>query len=312
MGCEQCLKGAKLVIFATGKCINPLCRSYCPISAERRDKDIVYANERKLGKWNSKSGLKTVIKEAENAGSEGASFTGGNPLLVVDRVIEAAKNLKKHFGTTFHLHLYAPVNHLKNRWLDKLCLVIETPFLNINQLESSESNYRFLLKSGFDHEKNSLVAIAGSSKTASAVVSWVSNNLEQTTAHYCPSSAKDSVQLPARLLRYAHNMAQPFDIIREEGPHRGLLIRGAIRGKHSLTKHQQERLKTILLEKLEIPEDQIAWDPKRERFLVNPLILEELASEIRDISRVEDLDLLFGIVEEYPTADGLKTGYDPL
>ncbi len=367
IGCEQCLKGAKLVIFATGKCINPLCRSYCPISAERRDKDIVYANERKLGKWNSKSGLETVIKEAENAGSEGASFTGGNPLLVVDRVIEVAKNLKKHFGTTFHLHLYAPVNHLKNRWLDKLCLVIDeirfhptsleellmldqaflknwdfgievpafpgqeryliaiaewlegkalkyekTPFLNINQLESSESNYRFLLKSGFDHEKNSLVAIAGSSKTASAVVSWVSNNLEQTTAHYCPSSAKDSVQLPARLLRYARNMAQPFDIIREEGPHRGLLIRGAIRGRKSLTKHQQERLKTILLEKLEIPEDQIAWDPNRERFLVNPLILEELASEIRDISRVEDLDLLFGIVEEYPTADGLKTGYDPL
>lgn len=367
MGCEQCLKGAKLIIFATGKCRNPLCRSYCPISAERRDKDVVYANERKIGTWSSKSGIEAVIKETEKAESEGASFTGGNPLVVADRVIEVAKSLKKHFGATFHLHLYAPVNRLKNHWLDKLCLFIDeirfhptsleelpildqaflkswdfgievpafpgqeryliaiaewleskalkyekTPFLNINQLESSESNYRFLLNLGFSHEKDSLVAIAGSSKTAKAVVSWVSNNLEQTTAHYCPSSAKDSVQLPARLLRYARNMAQPFDIIREEGPHRGLLIRGIIRGKLSLTKHQQERLKTILLEKLEIPEDQIAWDPNKKRFLVNPLILEDLASEIRDISRVEDLDLLFGIVEEYPTADGLETGYDPL
>jgi pyruvate formate-lyase activating enzyme-like uncharacterized protein len=367
MGCQQCLNGAKLVIFATGKCKNPLCRSYCPISTERRDKDIVYANERKIGNWNSKSGLETVIKEAENAGSEGASFTGGNPLLVVDHVIEAAKNLKIHFGTTFHLHLYAPVYHLKNRWLDKLCLVIDeirfhptsleelcmldqaflknwdfgievpafpgqeryliaiaewleskalkyekAPFLNINQLESSESNYRFLLKSGLSHEKDSLVAIAGSSQTASAVVSWVSKNLELTTAHYCPSSAKDSVQFPARLLRYARNMAQPFDIIREEGPHRGLLIRGAIRGKQSLTKHEQERLKAILLEKLEIPEDQIAWDPNKKRFLVNPLILEDCACEIRDFSEEEDLDLLLGIVEEYPTADGLETGYDPL
>lgn len=366
-GCEQCLKGAKLVIFATGKCRNPLCRSYCPISSERRDKDIVYANERKIGKWNSKSGLEVVIKEAENAGSEGASFTGGNPLLVADRVIEVAKNLKKHFGTAFHLHLYAPVYHLKNRLLDKLCLVIdeirfhptslkellmldqaflknwdfgiEVPafpgqeryliaiaewlesktlkyeknsFLNINQLESSESNYRFLLESGFSHEKSSLAAIAGSSQTASAVVRWVSSNLEQTAAHYCPSSAKDSVQFPARLLRYARNMAQPFDIIREEGPHRGLLIRGTIRGKRSLTRQQQERIKTILLEELEIPEDQIAWDSNKERFLVNPLILEDLASDIRDISRLEGFDLLFGIVEEYPTADGLETGFDPL
>ena len=185
-------------------------------------------------------------------------------------------------------------------------------FLNINQLESSESNYRFLLKSGFSHEKDSLVAIAGSNQTASAVVRWVSTNLELTTAHYCPSSAKDSVQFPARLLRYARNMAQPFDIIREEGPHRGLLIRGTIRGRHSLTKRQQERLKTILLGKLEIPEDQIAWDPIKKRFLMNPLILEDFTSEIRDFSKEENLDLLLGIVEEYPTADGLETGYDPL
>ena len=367
MGCEQCLRGAKLVIFVTGRCENPVCQSYCPISLEKRGKDIVYANERRLGNWDSKRMTDCIIAEVERGQSEGASFTGGNPLLVVDRVVRLSECLKGHFGTDFHLHLYAPVHGLKKKQLDELANAIDeirfhptslnelnavepafqkkwdigievpafpgqieflrnivewledkafqydkTPFLNINQLECSESNYQYLLEMGFIQETGSLAAIAGSDKTAIAIVKWSAESIERTNVHYCPSSAKDSIQLPNRLLRYAHMMAEPFDIIREEGPHRGLLIRGVIRGTNPLTEGQQKAVRSILHFRLGIPQDQVAWDPIKGRFLVNPLILEDLAAEVRHLETTENLSLEIGIVEEYPTADGLETGFEPL
>lgn len=366
-GCEQCLQGAKLVLFVTGKCGNPLCSPYCPISLERRGKDVLYANERQLDKKNPKWTLKEIISEAENAESEGASFTGGNPLLVVDRVIELGKGLKRQLGDDFHLHLYAPARHLPKNRLSDLCSVIdeirfhltslsqlnilkqvfqmswevgiEVPafpgredflrglakwlernsnryekksFLNINELESSESNFQFFQKMGLKQKKGSIAAVAGSSSTAKAIVEWASKELEQTTVHYCPSAAKDAVQLPNRLLRLARNVAEPFDIIREEGPHRGLLIRGVIRGIGPLTEQQEEVLRAILHIELEIPHEQVVWDIKKKRFLVNPIILEDLAVEIRKLGQARNLNFQMGIIEEYPTADGLQTEFDPL
>ena len=107
-------------------------------------------------------------------------------------------------------------------------------------------------------------------------------------------------------------MAEPFDIIREEGPHRGLLIRGVIRGTNPLTEGQQKAVRAILHFRLGIPQDQVAWDPVKGRFLVNPLILEDLAAEVRHLETTENLSLEIGIVEEYPTADGLETEFEPL
>ncbi|MFQ5980701.1 MAG: hypothetical protein ACE5OZ_21395 [Candidatus Heimdallarchaeota archaeon] len=366
-GCEQCLQGAKLVLFVTGKCGNPICGPYCPISLERRGKDVFYANERRLGKKNSAWTLKEIISEAVNAESEGASFTGGNPLLVADRVIELGKGLKRHLGDDFHLHLYAPARHLQKKRLNDLCSTIdelrlhltslselstleqvfrmswevgiEVPafpgqedflrglakwleritsryekkaFLNINELEYSESNFQFFQEIGFKRKNGSIAAVAGSSITAKAIVEWASKELEQTTVHYCPSAAKDAVQLPNRLLRLARNVAEPFDIIREDGPHRGLLIRGVIRGLGPLTEQQEEILRTILHVDLEIPHEQVVWDIKKKRFLVNPIILEDLAVEIRKLGEDRSLNLQMGIIEEYPTADGLQTEFDPL
>jgi pyruvate formate-lyase activating enzyme-like uncharacterized protein len=42
-GCELCLLGAKSVIFITGLC--PLSCPYCPVSAERFGKDVMYVND---------------------------------------------------------------------------------------------------------------------------------------------------------------------------------------------------------------------------------------------------------------------------
>ncbi|MHA1861568.1 MAG: radical SAM protein, partial [Candidatus Ranarchaeia archaeon] len=114
LGCLLCLKGAKLVVFVTGKC--PLDCFYCPVSRKRRKIDAVYANERRV------EGIEEIIEEAEVCDAEGASLTGGEPLYVFERTISVIKALKQHFGPSFHVHLYTGAKNIprdKIQLLDK-------------------------------------------------------------------------------------------------------------------------------------------------------------------------------------------------
>jgi len=97
-GCQLCIKGRKLVLFVTGKC-NQNC-FYCTISNNRWQKDEVTANERPVRNDTD------IIDEVRKCGSKGAGITGGEPLLVIDRVADYIKLLKKAFGKSFHIHLY--------------------------------------------------------------------------------------------------------------------------------------------------------------------------------------------------------------
>ncbi len=111
-GCKQCVLGRKLVLFITGLC-HYKCY-YCPISEKRRNKDVVYANERPC------YSIKEVIEEAKLSRSHGAGITGGDPLVVTDRCCEYIKALKKHFGKEFHIHLYTPLDLVNKERLEKL------------------------------------------------------------------------------------------------------------------------------------------------------------------------------------------------
>jgi len=100
-GCKMCIYGQKAVIFVTGICNKPKdCNWYCPISNERKDKDVIYVNERKV------NNIKEIIEECLISNARGASITGGEPLLRLKRVIEIIDMLKKAFGKAFHIHLY--------------------------------------------------------------------------------------------------------------------------------------------------------------------------------------------------------------
>ena len=49
-GCEYCIKGLKSVIFVTGKCTWPWwCRNFCPVSLDRKNYDVIFVNELKIG-----------------------------------------------------------------------------------------------------------------------------------------------------------------------------------------------------------------------------------------------------------------------
>jgi len=98
-GCRLCVKGAKLVLLATGVC--PRKCWYCPLSERKKNKDVVVANE-----WWVKSD-RDIVKEAQLCEAEGAGITGGDPLCRLKRTVHYIRLLKRRFGSGFHIHLYA-------------------------------------------------------------------------------------------------------------------------------------------------------------------------------------------------------------
>ena len=100
MGCIQCREGAKLVLFVTGLCDKEC--FYCPVSREKMYRDVMFANERPIhpGKWED------LLDECDLIGAKGAGITGGDPMMVPERVVEVLRLLKGAFGPQFHTHLY--------------------------------------------------------------------------------------------------------------------------------------------------------------------------------------------------------------
>ncbi|MEK6900193.1 MAG: radical SAM protein [Nanoarchaeota archaeon] len=101
-GCQFCVKGEKMVLFATGLC--PRKCYFCPVSDQKYGHDVSFANERKL------SGQQDIIQEAEAMDAKGAGITGGDPLMKIDRTVAYIKQLKEKYGPKFHIHLYTSLN----------------------------------------------------------------------------------------------------------------------------------------------------------------------------------------------------------
>lgn len=102
-GCHYCLKGAKTVLFLSGFCQKPnQCSWYCPISMERRNTDITFANEIQISR------KEDLIEENKKINAKGMSITGGDPLLDtnIEKTIDFIKYVKTIEGNKFHIHLY--------------------------------------------------------------------------------------------------------------------------------------------------------------------------------------------------------------
>jgi len=97
-GCVLCHQGAKMVLFVTGRC-HRTCW-YCPLSSERKGTDTVYANEHPVDI------PAQIIEVAESMSALGTGVTGGEPLLVLDKVTAYCRMLKEHFGSEHQIHLY--------------------------------------------------------------------------------------------------------------------------------------------------------------------------------------------------------------
>lgn len=263
-GCRLCYMGAKMVLFVTGVCRKSC--FYCPVSNERRGKDLIFANERPVKRDED------IIEEAVSMDALGTGITGGEPLLRLERVVHYIKLLKNQFGEPHHIHLYtalAPgkdvLESLRKAGLDEvrfhpplhlwadisdtpyrkslltarelgLSTGIEIPsipsklsgilslleeaggFLNLNELEFSETNAEELKKRGFVAVDDVSSAALGSKEAA--------ESLTISKFHFCSSRFKDAVQLRERFKRIAKKLSRDFDEITEDGT----LVYGVIEG----------------------------------------------------------------------------------
>jgi hypothetical protein len=111
-GCRLCVRGAKLVLLATGLC-GGRCW-YCPLSESKKNRDVVVANEWWVERdWD-------ILEEARLCDAEGAGITGGDPLCRLGRTVHYIQLLKRKFGKKFHLHLYTTTRYATPQALRRL------------------------------------------------------------------------------------------------------------------------------------------------------------------------------------------------
>jgi pyruvate formate-lyase activating enzyme-like uncharacterized protein len=163
-------------------------------------------------------------------------------------------------------------------------------FLNLNELEFSEGNWRELKARGFDVKDDVSSAVKDSEKVAEKVAGeW---ELDMTL-HYCSSGFKDATQLRKRIMRRARNTATSLEIITEDGT----FIKGALEVEDPALVVKRLR------RRFDIPRELIRHDREKDRIEVAAWILEEI---------FERVDGEAFIVEEYPTADRLEVERRPL
>jgi len=162
-------------------------------------------------------------------------------------------------------------------------------WINLNELEFSETNAEELMNRGFDVRNEVSSGVLGSEEEAISIIEEMAKENLSLGIHYCSSSFKDAIQLRNRIKRRAKNVAKPFEIISDEG----LLIKGVI-------EVESKSFLEVLKRRYEIPEDLIHFDLEKNRIEIAPWILEEIADDLRR----EKIECY--IVEEYPTADRLE------
>lgn len=156
-------------------------------------------------------------------------------------------------------------------------------FLNLNELEYSDSNAEAMKLRGFVLESDISNAVAGSQELAKKIIPIAGK------MHFCSSTYKDAVQLRKRLIRIAQNTAREFDEITEDGT----VIYGQVvcRDKNSMQRivecFSEQGVPDGMLETTASGIETAWW------------ILEDLAELIR-----QKADEMF-IVERYPFEKGL-------
>ncbi len=345
-GCKQCLRGRKSVLFITSKC-HYKCY-YCPISMDKRKKDVTKINEKFILHPDSEQGLQEVFDEIRLCQSKGVGITGGDPLATLERTFRYVKELKKEFGSSFHIHIYTSpqfvtkekllhldsvglneirfhlnvadnklwkrilfAKELHMRWgveipalPDKLeeskkmldfCKAHNVMFVNVNELEYSDSGNSSLAKKGFFVKSTLSYGILDSEAVAQELVAY--GRKIGLRVHYCSASFKDAVQLGNRFLLRAQSVALPCDEVDSEG----LLTRGELR----ITKKRKvtlEDVQTALLEEIGLSSRELFLE--NNRLLLSPSLLKRLWPKLLRDENVSWTDEVQpAIVKEYPTDD---------
>ena len=340
-GCKQCIRGEKLVIFITGLCTFPeMCSFYCPISEERKGKNISYANDRPIRNFDD------VLLEAKNMDAKGAGITGGDPLIVINRTLDYISKLKKHFGTEFHIHLYVSTSphltienlkKLKNAGLDeirfhvkedqwylmieakKIGLIVgaEIPAMDLDQLKKlgtflNDNRLDFLNINEFEFSETNAEALKKKGyKLLEGSLVGVDGS-EEIGKEFLKWALKNiSINVHFCTVRlkdgfqFKNRMIRTAKNIQESHEivtEEGLILTGIIQWKN-----KDEKLKILALvdEYFEIPEDLIKINDKEYRIEIHWELLEE------SFQLFKDNGLECGTIQILPDYKRTLIRYDP-
>ncbi len=326
-GCRICKQGAKMVLLVTGKC-NTGC-FYCPISARKRGRDLIFANELKA------SNMEEVLQEARMIGARGTGITGGDPVFVLERTLTHIRALKEAFGPRHHIHLYTSnidrdaYLQLVEAGLDELRihpapatwaqparaglaeavkdLGIPTG-IEVPAIPGRGGELRTLLEycaaSGFDFAnlnelefsetnavrmRNQGFRVKGDLSAAAAGSEEMALDLVETVRGIPVHYCSSSFKDSVQLRRRLQRRARRIALPSDLITDDGTLLKGVIEKDIVLAQE--------LLREEGVPRRLVRLDPEKHRLEVAPWVLEELASS---------LPMPSFIVEEYPTADRLE------
>ncbi len=159
-------------------------------------------------------------------------------------------------------------------------------FVNLNELEFSESNWDMIEAHGYGVRDELSSAVAGSRETTIAVL----RSNKRAYIHFCSSTFKDSIQLRRRLIRRAEHTAMPYQQVTEDGT----IVRGYLYAD-DLGRAERELLD------IGVPAD--LMEVLGDRIEVAPWVLEDIASSVK---------YRCFLSEQYPTVDGLEVEKIPL
>ena len=162
-------------------------------------------------------------------------------------------------------------------------------FVNINELEFSESNWDMMGARQYELKDEISSAVLSSDTAALRIM----KRFPKADIHFCSSTFKDSVQLRKRLIRTAEKNAKEYEVVTDDGT----VLKGLIYADDLAAAAE------LLRTEYDVPDELMFIDPVRKRMEIAPWIVEELA---------EELPFKCYIIEEYPTADRLEVERTPL
>jgi pyruvate formate-lyase activating enzyme-like uncharacterized protein len=171
-------------------------------------------------------------------------------------------------------------------------------WINLNELEYSETNARILNNRGFTVKDDISAAVKGSQETAYKIMNNLSGKDLSIGIHYCSSSFKDGIQLKRRIINRAKNIAKDFETISNDGT----IVKGIILSK----KHSLLEIRKILRNQYKLDDRLFSINKHKNRMEIDVLVLEKIAKSL--IKKGFECYM----VEEYPTADELEVERVPL
>jgi len=189
-----------------------------------------------------------------------------------------------------------PVLPDKEAELRRLLRSLETigvDFVNLNELEFSETNETKMRERRYRLDPRNGWGVKGSRAVAERVVRELSLSIP---VHYCSSRFKDGVQLRQRLIRRAERTAPEFAPRTEDGT----LVLGIVEAGSA---ERLDQWSTRVVRALGVAPGDYRFDADRRRVELSPFTLRR---------RARRLPWAAFEVEVYPTADALEVERNPL